>query len=114
MLIKAAGLLDAAVLPDGGAWVQGGECYLSIARAWLAHNEPDRARAVLAPLLTVARRVPWIPTLAAALAVEGQALLRLDQAEAANQALRTAAELTSRHGLPHVRDEVTAARRQLS
>jgi tetratricopeptide (TPR) repeat protein len=114
MLTKAAGLLDAAVLPDGGAWVQGDECYLSVARAWLAHDEPDRARAVLAPLLAVAQRVPWIPTLAAALAVDGQALIRLDQAEAAQKALRTSAELASRHGLPHILAEATAARRKLS
>jgi DNA-binding SARP family transcriptional activator/tetratricopeptide (TPR) repeat protein len=114
MLARAAELLDAAALPDGGAWVQGDECYLSVARAWLAHNEPDRARAVLAPLLTVAQAVPWIATLAAALAVDGQALIRLDRTETADEALRTAAGLAGRHGLPHVLAEVTTARRHLS
>ena len=114
MLTKAAGLLDAAVLPDGGAWVQGDECYLSVARAWLSHDEPDRARAVLSPLLAVARRVPWIATLAAALAIDGQALVSLGHAEAAQDALRTSAELASRHGLPHVLAEATAARLPLS
>lgn len=114
MLTTAAGLLDGAVLPDGDAWVQGGDCYFSVARAWLSRDEPDRARAVLAPLLATAQRAPWIPTLAAALAVDGQALIRLDQHEAADEALRAAHRLASRHGLPHVLDEVTAARRQLS
>lgn len=60
MLTRAAGLLDAAVLPDAGAWVPGDECYLSVARAWLGRDEPDRARSLLAPLLAVAQRVPWI------------------------------------------------------
>ena len=41
-----------------GAWMPGDEAYLSVARAWLARGEPERARAVLAPLLAVARRVP--------------------------------------------------------
>lgn len=114
MLTRAAGLLDAAVLPDGSAWVPGDECYLSVARAWLAHNEPDRARAVLAPLLTVAKRVPWIATRAATLAVDGQALIMLGRTGPADVALATAARLARRHGLPHVLAEVTTARRQVS
>ena len=113
MLARAAGLLDAAVLPDGGAWVQGDECYLSVARAWLARNEPDRARRVLAPLLAMAQRVPWIATQAAALTVDGQALIRLGRTGPADVALGTAARLARRHGLPHVMAEINAARHQL-
>ncbi len=109
-LTMAAGLLDAAVLPDGGAWVQGDQCYLSVARAWLAHDEPDRTRAVLAPLLAVAQRVPWIPTHAAALAVDGRALIKLGQVDQADVALRDAARLARQHGLPHVLAEATSAR----
>ena len=114
MLTRAADLLDAAVLPDGSAWVQGDECYFSVARAWLAHDEPEHARAVLAPLLTVAERVPWIATYAAASAVDGQALIRLGRPEPARAALATAVRLASRHGLPHVLREANAALRTLS
>jgi len=114
ILTRAAGLLDAADLPEGGAWVQGDESYLWVARGWLSHNEPDRARAVLSPLLAVAQRVPWIPTQAAGLAVDGLALLRLGRTGSAEQALETAARLASRHGLAHVLAEVTAALRELS
>ena len=113
MLAHAAGLLDAAALPAGGAWMLGYESYLAIARAWLARDEPDQARAVLAPLLAVARQVPWIPAHAAALAVEGQVHARLGQAAPAGAALRTAARLARAHGLPHVLTEATAALRQL-
>jgi hypothetical protein len=109
MLDQAAELLEAAVLPDGGAWVQGDECYFSIARAWLSQDQPDRARAVLAPLLAVAEREPWIATHAAGLAVDGRALARMGQAEAAATALSTAAGLAKRHGLPHVLREANEA-----
>ena len=102
LLAQAAGLLEEARMPDGGAWVLGDEAYLSVARAWLGRGEPERAREVLAPLLAVARRVPWVPTLAAALAVDGRALIQLGERESAAASLRHAARLAREHGLPHV------------
>ncbi|HXJ27026.1 MAG TPA: AAA family ATPase, partial [Streptosporangiaceae bacterium] len=93
LLAEAAGLLEQASIPDGGAWMLGYEAYLSLAEAWLGHGEPDRARAVLAPLLAVAEREPWIPALAAALAADGRALARLGQREQARTALQRAARL---------------------
>jgi DNA-binding SARP family transcriptional activator/tetratricopeptide (TPR) repeat protein len=114
VLDQASALLDAATFPAGGAWVLGDECYLSLARAFLACGEPDRAHAVLSALLTVAAEVPWIATLAAALAVDGQALARLGQPAPADTALRTAERLAREHGLPHVlreaRDALGASR----
>ena len=76
---------------------------------WLAADEPDRARAVLAPLLAVAEREPWIPALAAALAADGRALARLGQREQARAAFRRAARLAGEHGLPHVLRDVREA-----
>ena len=58
----------------------GYEAYLSLAEAWLGHGEPERARAVLAPMLAVADREPWTAALAAALAADGRALIRLGRA----------------------------------
>ncbi|HTS98567.1 MAG TPA: AAA family ATPase [Streptosporangiaceae bacterium] len=113
MLARAAGLLEAATMPEGGAWVLGDECYLAIARAWLGRDEPERARAVLAPLLAQAQRGPWIATEAATLAVDGQALIRLGQAGPAGTALRAAGALARAHGLPHVLREARAAQSQL-
>jgi hypothetical protein len=109
ILSQATAVLGAASFPEGGAWVLGDDCYLSVARAWLARGEPDRAHAVLAPLLTVAARVPWIPTHAAALAVDGRALARLGQPGPADAALRTAERLAVEHGLPHVLREARDA-----
>ena len=106
VLDQATATLNAAVFPQGGAWMLGDECYMSIARAWLGRGEPDRAHAVLAPLLAAASDVPWLPAYAAALAVDGQALSRLGQGEQASAAFRTATELATRHGLPHVRQEI--------
>jgi DNA-binding SARP family transcriptional activator len=113
MLVQAAGLLAAASIPAGTAWVPGDDAYLSLARAWLGRGEPERARAVLAPLLAVARRVPWIATLAAALAVDGRALIKLGDRETAASELRQAAQLAREHGLPHVLRETRSAQRGL-
>ena len=113
MLDEAATLLDQASIPDGGAWMLGYEAYLSLAEAWLAHDEPDRARAVLAPLLSVAEREPWIPALAAALAVDGRALARLGRSEQARAELERAVRLAGQHGMPHVLREAREARQLL-
>jgi DNA-binding SARP family transcriptional activator len=113
LLAEAAGLLEQASIPDGGAWMPGYEAYLSLAEAWLGHGEPDRARAVLAPLLAVAEREPWIPALAAALAADGRALARLGQREQARAELGRAARLAGQHGLPHVLHEASEAGQRL-
>jgi DNA-binding SARP family transcriptional activator len=102
MLGEAAGLLERASIPDGGAWMLGYEAYLSLAQAWLAGGEPDRASAVLAPLLAVAEREPWRPALAAALAVDGAVLIRLGRRDQARTQLDRAAGMAAEHGLPHV------------
>jgi tetratricopeptide (TPR) repeat protein len=106
LLEEATALLERASIPDGGAWMLGYEAYLSLAQAWLGHDEPDRARAVLAPLLAVADREPWLPALAAALAADGRALTRLGQREQARAALDRAAGIAGEHGLPHVLRDV--------
>ena len=113
MLGEAAGLLERASIPDGGAWMLGYEVYLSLAEAWLAHGEPERARAVLTPMLAVAAREPWTPALAAALAADGRALIRLGQGEQARAELDRAERLAGKHALPHVLRDAREAQRQL-
>ncbi len=110
MLGEAAGLLERARIPAGGAWMLGYEAYLSLADTWLGYDEPERARAVLAPLLAVAEREPWIPALAAALATDGRALTRLGDPERARAELVRAARLAGEHGLRHVLRDVREAR----
>ena len=113
ILAEAAGWLEQAAIPDGGAWMLGYEAYLSLAEAWLGHGEPERARAVLAPMLAVADREPWTAALAAALATDGRALIRLGRREQARAELDRAARLAGEHGLPHVLTDARAARRLL-
>jgi tetratricopeptide (TPR) repeat protein len=113
LLGQAAGLLEAARIPDGGVWLPGDDAYLSIARAWLDRGEPERARATLDPLLAVARRVPWMATLAAALVVDGRALIQLGEPESAAATLRDAARLADEHEMAHVRQEARSALRGL-
>lgn len=114
LLGEAARLLERASIPEGGAWMLGYEAYLSLAEAWLAHGEPDRARAVLAPVLAVADREPWTPALAAALAVDGRALIRQGGKEQARAELDRAMRLAAEHGMAHVLRDAREARHQLS
>jgi DNA-binding SARP family transcriptional activator/tetratricopeptide (TPR) repeat protein len=113
LLAQAAGLLEAARMPAGGAWLPGDDAYLAVAGAWLGRREPERARATLAPLLAVARRVPWVATLAAALVLDGRALIRLGEREPAAASLRDAVRLAREHGLPHVLQDARSALRGL-
>jgi len=114
LLAEADRLLGQAGIPDGGAWLLGEEAYLALAQAWLRRGEPERSRAVLAPLLALAERVPWTPTLAATLAADGRALARLGEADQARERLQRAERLAREHGLPHVRQDAESALRSLS
>jgi DNA-binding SARP family transcriptional activator len=114
VLAEADRLLRQASIPPGGAWLLGEEVYLFLARAWLAQGDPERARAILAPLLAVAERVPWTPTLAATLAVDGHALVRLSQDQRARAQLQRAENLAREHGLPHVLEEARSSGQALT
>jgi tetratricopeptide (TPR) repeat protein len=109
VLAEADRLLAGARLPDGDAWVWGYEVYLSVARAWLTADQPERAHAVLAPLLGAVERVPWVPALAAALVVDGEALSHLGELARARAALDRGTALASDHGLAHVLREARTA-----
>jgi len=113
VLADADRLLGQADIPVGGAWLLGEEAYLALAQAWLDREEPDRARAVLAPLLALAERVPWTPALAATLAADARALIRLGERERARAQLMRAERLATAHGLAHVREEARQAMRYL-
>jgi len=113
VLAEASRLLAGATLPAGDAWVLGYEAYLSVARAWLTAGQPEQARAVLAPLLAAAERVPWVAALAAALVVDGTALGRLGERAQALVTLDQGAALAKDHGLVHVLAEARAAASRL-
>jgi DNA-binding SARP family transcriptional activator len=114
LLGQAAGLLENATMPAGGAWVLGYEAYLSVAQAWLGHDDPERARTALAPLLATAEREPWTVALAEALVVDGRALIQLDEPGQARSELGHAARLAEAHALPYVLRDATSALRLLS
>jgi len=110
VLAYADRLLEQASIPADGAWLFGDDACASLARAWLGRGEPQRTRAILAPLIAVAERVPWKATLADALAVDGQALIRLGDSDKARAQLLRAENLAREHGLPHVLHEAMSAR----
>ncbi len=101
LLTQADGLLGQAASKKG-AWVPGFEAYLAVARAWLQRGEPEQGRAVLAPLLAVARSTPWKPVLAEALVVDARALAVVGRHAEASAAIREAAGLAADHGMPRV------------
>jgi len=109
VLAEADRLLAGAGLPAGDAWVLGYEVYLSVARAWLTADQPERARAVLAPLLGAVERVPWVAALAAALVVDGKALSHLGEPARARAALDRGTALARDHCLAHVLREARTA-----
>jgi DNA-binding SARP family transcriptional activator len=113
VLAYADQLLEQASIPVDGAWLFGDEACLSLARAWLGRDEPDRARAILGPLLAVADRAPWIATLAATLVVDGLALIRMGQYQQASVQLLRAENLAREHGLPHVLREARSSQQSL-
>ena len=87
--------------PPGSAWLPGTDAYTAVARAWLAAGAPDRARAVVAPLLAAAARTGWIPVLAAAGIEDGRAAARLGDAAAARRCW-TGPWSWRGHGMPTV------------
>jgi len=111
ILAEAAALLAGISAPRGSAFLTADGCYLAVARAWLACGEPAQARAVLAPLLAAAARVPWVGALAGASLVDGHAALLLGQPGDAEASLRRAAQLARRHGLPRIASDAAAALR---
>jgi DNA-binding SARP family transcriptional activator/tetratricopeptide (TPR) repeat protein len=113
LLTEADRLLQQASIPAGGAWLPGDDAYLSLAEAWLDHADPERAQAIVVPLLAVAERAPWTATLAAALVTEARVLLALGNNDHARTNLRRATLLAQEHGLPHVLADARAAQRSL-
>ena len=114
VLDEAAGPLERASIPAGGAWMLGYEAYLSLAEAWLAQRRagtgPRGAGAAAgrrgpgavdgAPWLRRSSRTgaPW-----SGWAASKQARAELDRA----------ARLAGEHGLPHVLRDAQQARRRL-
>jgi tetratricopeptide (TPR) repeat protein len=98
VLAEADALLAGVEAPPGSAFLLGADAYLCIARAWLQHDDPARARAVLLPLLAAARRLEWIPVLGTAGLVDAQAAAALGD-PAASDAVDRARALARRHGM---------------
>ena len=98
-LAEADAMLAAVTAPPGSAWLLGLDAYLCVARAWLTAGDPQRARAVLAPLLAAARAERWVPALACAGMVDAAAAAAAGD-PAAGKLLAEANELAARHGMP--------------
>ena len=102
VLEDADGLLRGISAPAGSAWLLGTDCYLAVARAWLEHGEPARARDVLTPLLSAAHRLAWIPAVAGGSLVDGRAVAALGDEIAARTLIGRAVTVAARHGMPTV------------
>lgn len=102
LLDQADGLMATVRTPPGSAWMAGDFAYLALARAWLTAGEPERAHAVLAPMLAVAERVPWVASLAEGSLVQARIAHALGRPDERVQQLARAVDLGERHGLTHI------------
>jgi hypothetical protein len=100
LLEQADALVAGIDAPPGSAWLFGADAYLAVARGWLDHGEPARARSVLAPVLAAAGRVPWLPVQVASLLLDARAAHALGEDTGARFA--AAETLARRHGLGHL------------
>jgi hypothetical protein len=114
VLAEADALLAGIDAPAGSAWLLGTDSYLAIARCWLHHGDPARARAVLAPLLAAADRQAWVPAQAAGALIDGRAAAALGLGEQAGSAVARALALATRHALPHVERQARTAVAELA
>ena len=57
---------DATIRAIDRPWLYGADAYISVARAWHNRGEPERARAILGPLLEASTRTGWVAPLAEA------------------------------------------------
>jgi DNA-binding SARP family transcriptional activator len=101
-VLRADAMLSRITAPAGQAWLLGSDAYLSVARAWLALDEPARGLAALAPLLGATRSGGWAGPLAEGLLVAGRCEAAQGEPEEAGRLLAQARELAIRHGMPLV------------
>lgn len=99
MLAEADALLTGITAPPGAAWILGADAYLAVARAWLNQGRPERARAVLAPLLVAAVRLEWQPVLVMAGLVDATAAAAQGH-RSAGDTLEVIANRAERYGMP--------------
>jgi tetratricopeptide (TPR) repeat protein len=101
VLAEAESLFAMVEAPPGAAYVLGADIYLCLARLHLRQRDPERARAVLAPLLAAAQRLNWIPVLVSAGLLDARARIALGDAAADAERERLIA-LGERHGIAPV------------
>jgi tetratricopeptide (TPR) repeat protein len=114
VLLEADALIAGITAPDESAFLAADWCYLAVARAWLGHGEPERARTVLSPLVVAAQRCGWVAALAGASAIDGHAASLLGLDDVAARQLGRARRLARRHGLPGIERAAAANWRQSS
>ena len=109
VLAEADALLAGIDAPPGTAWLLGTDAYLAVARCWLRHGDPGRARAVLRPLLAAADRQRLDARPGGRRAGRRPGRERTRPGRAGRAALARAAELAARHGMPHLERAARAA-----
>ncbi len=103
LLARADALMAGIDAPPGSAWLYGADAYLWVGRAWLLHDEPERTRTVIAPLLVAANRIPWRPVQVPALLLDAQAVTALGGD--ATAPLAAARQLARQYGFTHLLPE---------
>ena len=104
----AEAMIEAASAPEGRTFLLGAHAALAIARVLLASGAPERAEALVAPVLAAAKASGWVETVAYATLLEGGCGLALGRSEAGTAAVQESLELARAAELPWIEREAQA------
>lgn len=96
---RGEALLVRVTAPPGGAWLFGAHAYSAVARVHLSAGEPERAEALVAPLVVAAEESGWREPFASGSLVLGQARIAKGDRAGAQIALAQALEAAEETGL---------------
>ena len=110
----AEAMIEAMTAPAGRTFLLGAHAPLAVARVRLAAGAPDRAEALVAPVLAAAKASGWVETVAYAALLEGSCGVALGRSEAGTVAVQESLELARTSGLPWIEREAQAKLRELA
>ena len=102
---RAEALIAASSAPAGRTFLLGAHAPLAVARVRLADGAPQRAHALVAPVLAAARQAGWLETIAYAALLEGSCQVALGSKEEGSVLIDESLELARSAGLPWIERE---------
>jgi class 3 adenylate cyclase/tetratricopeptide (TPR) repeat protein len=102
-------LLSEVSAPPGEAWLFGAHAYFALARVLLTEGEPDRAEAMVLPVLAAAERFRWLENVAYGALLVGRAQVARGDTTSGRERLEQALAVASESGFAGAEWEAHAA-----